>query len=253
MNRFNKVLLSSTALTFVSFSAVNAMPTIYTEVSDFPSISTGGDTTPPFLIPISGSTGGSTVDFRVDGSIGGSDVTDVFGIGGFTPGQTLSVSVQFLPNASASASGTNTFALEQFFFLNGASLQSVLQSGGASGSGGTSGPIASSSDSGGATASSSDSGGSASGSGTVISVPSIGFSGPFNFSTVIDTDLTVSPDGELLLWLEAQSGAISHDYEISITSEAQVAVDEPSSAAGLALGAAGIGFLAARRRRRKQK
>ena len=241
MNRFNKLLLGTTALTLVTVGSAAAAPFVFTETTDFALSSTGI----PTALSIAVASGGSSGPFagvEVYGSVGGAiagdasgatssggttvaDDFDVFSVAGLTPGQLLRI--QLVPTAVgsggiASSSGgasTSSFALNLMEYVGG------------SGSGG----------------------GDASSSGTASSsgstTPTLTQIGPSTFQSAFDFDAYVPTAGELIFQIESGL-ASTQGYRLVLSAvEDQIAVTEPGSAAGLAAGAAGLGFLAARRRR----
>ena len=148
--------------------------------------------------------------------------------------------------ASASGSSNPTDALFTIHLLDNAG--SFLSFAGDSGPD-LSGGDASASASGDASASASDDGSSASASGTA-SEPSYPDGDVFGIrSFAFDFDAMALPTGELNFRI-GYDGPTSAFYEVTATAQSSAAVPEPSAAVPLVAGAAGLGFLAARRRRR---
>ncbi len=235
MNHFNRLLLSTTALTLVALGRANAAPVTFIETTDF-ALSSLGVPTSLSLAVASGSSSGVFQGVEVFGTVGGLvsgpsssggtstyDDFDVFSISGLTPGQFLNI--QLVPAATSSggepdpgggaASGGGSlsgFALNLMEYTTG--------SGGAASSG--------------------------------SSTPTLTQIGASIFQASFDFHAFVPAAGELVFQIE--NGATSaQDYRLMLSvAESEVAVPEAGSAAGLAAGAAGLGFVAARRRRRKK-
>lgn len=260
MNRFKRLLLGSTALTFVAFGSASAAPVVFTETTDF-ALSPLGVPTALSLAVSSGGAPGPFTGVEVFGTVGGFvsagdasgtiyDGFDHFSISGLTPGQLLNI--QLVPNAggsggSASSSGADSSGADS----SGADSSGPGTGGGSlSGfalnlmeyTGGSGGASSSGADSSGATSSGPDSSGAAP---TLTQIGASIFQASFDFNAFVPTA------GELIFQIE--SGVSSpQGYRLILSSAStETSVPEPGSAAGLAAGAAGLGFLAARRRRRK--
>jgi len=226
----------------------------------------------------------------VSGALGGADLFDYFQLSGFGAGQTVRITltqIAQLPDPSGSASGSGDASSSGSEPSGSASASEPVAS--ASDSGGSE-PEASASGSEEPTASASASGSEdtstpkASGSedpadvgftlhlleevGAFLAFP--GDSGP-NTETVasasgeqypenqvfgnrsysFDLDATTLPAGDLNLRL-AFDGTGDAFYQVTVSTQTSASIPEPSSLAPLAAGAAGLGFMAARRRRRKK-
>lgn len=258
MNKFSTLLLGSSALTFISLNAASALT--ISETTDFGNTfatrtfiditgsgsgdasasgplssgaeSSGVDASGPAA---SGSVfGGATIfgnlnSTALSASASGDDAFDYFTLTGLTPGQSVNIDISPAPDASGTiSSNPRSFAIT---LLNSAG--GVLNFEGDSIQADSSASGSVSSDSG----SSSDSGPAFS---TIF--------GP-NFSF----DAEALTNGELNFRIESGASYLQ-DYSVVVSdpgSAPAASVDEPSSMAGLAIGAAGLGFIAARRRRRK--
>ncbi len=257
MNRFNKLLLGSTALTFVAFGSAAAAPVVFTETTDF-ALSPLGVPTALSLPVSSGGSPGPFAGVEVFGTVGGFvtagdasgttyDGFDHFSITGLTPGQLLNI--QLVPNSGGSG-GASSGGPDP----SGADSSGADSSGPGLGGGGTLSGFALNlmEYTGGATSSGADSSGAtSSGPASSGSAPTLTQIGASIFQASFDFNAFVPTAGEMIFQIE--SGVSSpQGYRLILTSAStETAVPEPGSAAGLAAGAAGLGFLAARRRRRK--
>lgn len=260
------MLLGTSALTLVTLSTATAAPII--ESGDF------GDTFATRTI-LSG-------QGPVSGGLGGTDMFDYFQLSGFGANQSIRIvltQIAQLPEPSASASGSEepTASGSEEPTASGSEEPSTTTE--ASGSeeptaSGSSEPDASASASGSEEPSAS---GSASGEPTDIGFtlhlldetgafdPLAGDSGPDteasgdqfpanqvfgDRSFTFDLDSSTLPTGDLNLRL-AFDGSGDAFYQVTVTARSTSSVSAPSGLVPLAAGAAGLGFLAARRRRKK--
>lgn len=222
-------MLGTSALTLVTLTSATAAPVI--ETGDF------GDTFATRTILAS--------QGPVYGTLGGSDLFDYFQLSGFGAGQSIRIvltQIAQLPEPSASASASSS--------TDASGSDEPTSSTDASASGeptdvgftlhlldetGAFDPLAG--DSGPDPAASAD----AFPDGQVFGDRSFAF----------DLDSSTLPTGDLNLRL-AFDGTENTFYQVTVTARAASTVSEPSSILPLAAGAAGLGFLAARRRRRKK-
>ena len=235
----------STALTFVAVNPASALT--ISETTDFgnsfagrtiinaaadASVSASGDSSGAASGP--GGTGGpvSSVISVFGNANSSTDPFDYFTLTGLAPGQSVNIDIRPTANASgALSSNPSSFAIT---LLN--SVGGILDFPGDSIEGTASSP--------GGTSSGATSSGA---SGSDPSTPSFStvFSPDFNF------DATALTNGELNFRIEGANSFLA-DYSLVVSPLASTSVDEPSSLAGLALGAAGLGFVATRRRRRRK-
>ena len=250
MNKFSALLLGSTALTFVAVNPASALT--ISETTDFGNSFAGRTIINATADASASASGGSSGAASGPGGTGGpvSSVISVFGnvnsstdpfdyftLTGLAPGQSVNIDIRPTANASgALSSNPSSFAIT---LLN--SVGGILDFPGDSIEGTASSPGGTSS---GATSSGATSSGA---SGSDPSTPSFStvFSPDFNF------DATALTNGELNFRIEGANSFLA-DYSLVVSPLASTSVDEPSSLAGLALGAAGLGFVATRRRRRRK-
>jgi len=220
-------LLGTSALTLVTLSSATAAPVI--ETGDF------GDTFATRTI-LAG-------QGPVYGTLGGADMFDYFQLSGFGAGQSIRIVLTQIaqlpdPSAEASASGsTDASGSEEPTSSTDASgeptdvgftLHLLDETGAFDPLAGDSGPDASAS---------------------AGAFPDGQVFGDRSFT--FDLDTSTLPTGDLNLRL-AFDGTGDTFYQVTVTTNAASSISEPSSLLPLAAGAAGLGFLAARRRRRKK-
>ena len=265
INKFNELLLGTSALTLVTLGSATAAPVI--ESGDF------GDTFATRTILAS--------QGSVSGRLGGTDLFDYFQLSGFGAGQSIRIvltQIAQLPDPSASASssgGTEPSGSEPVASASAStdpsdtdpaasassSTEPSVSDPAASGSASTD-PTASASSSGEPTdvgftlhlldetgafdPLAGDSGPDASGSGSFPDGQVFG-----NKSFTFDLDTSTLPTGDLNLRL-AFDGTGDAFYQVTVTTRSASGISEPSGLIPFAAGAASLGFLAARRRRRKK-
>ena len=250
-------MLGTSALTLVTLSSAAAAPVI--ESGDF------GDTFATRTILAS--------QGPVYGTLGGTDLFDYFQLSGFGASQSVRIvltQIAQLPDASASASASSSTEAS----ASGSSEPSGSTEASASGSSEPTGSTEASA------SGSSEPTGSAEASGGPTDVgftlhlldetgafdPLAGDSGPDTSASAgsfpdgqvfgdrsftFDLDTSTLPTGDLNLRL-AYDGAADTFYQVTVTANTASAVSEPSGLLPFAAGSAGLGFLAARRRRRKK-
>jgi hypothetical protein len=244
-------LLGTSALTLVTLSSATAAPVI--ETGDF------GDTFATRTI-LAG-------QGPVYGTLGGADMFDYFQLSGFGAGQSIRIVLTQIaqlpdPSAEASASGsTDASGSEEPTSSTDASASEEPTS--STDASGSEEPT-----------SSTDASGEPTDVGFTLHLldetgafdPLAGDSGPDasasagafpdgqvfgDRSFTFDLDTSTLPTGDLNLRL-AFDGTGDTFYQVTVTTNAASSISEPSSLLPLAAGAAGLGFLAARRRRRKK-
>ena len=195
----------------------------------------------------------------VSGTLGGTDMFDYFQLSGFSAGQSIRIVLTQIaalpePSASASATGETEPSGSTTASASGSTEPSASGSTEPSGSASASGeptdigftlhlldetgafdPLAG------------DSGPDTEGSGAPFPVDQVSEDKSFTF----DLDTSTLPTGDLNLRL-AFDGIDDAFYQVTVTSQSASSVSEPSGLVPLAAGAAGLGFLAARRHRRKK-
>jgi hypothetical protein len=237
MNKFSALLLGSTALTFVAVNAASALT--IAETSDFgdtfvfrsmidvtaSASSASGSSSGPALVlgpPGTHSVFGNVNSTASSVFTSSDDAFDFFTLTGLAAGQSVNISLSPAPDSSGTiSSNPKDFAIT-LLSDSGSTLDfagdSFVPGGSSSGSSGSS-------------SSSSSSG----------------------FSTIFDSafsfDATTLTSGNLNFKIESGANFLL-DYRILVSPLSSASVDKPSSIAGLSIGAAGLGFIAARRRRR---
>lgn len=228
MNKFSQLLLGSTALTFVAVAPANAIT--INENTDFSDNFAGRQ-----VIGAVASGGGflATTIFGQMNSLPGAEASasgeildglDYFRLTGLAANQAVTINLRPVAQASGTGPAPELFAIN--LLDNAGSILNFV---------GDSVPDAVASSSGGEDASASGPSGP----------PSLNFADSFTF------EATALSTGDLNFRLE-NGRDVSQFYQLSVTPTAATEVDEPSSLAGLAAGAPGLGFLAARRRRRRK-
>lgn len=246
MNKFSALLLGSTALTFVGINPASALT--ISETTDFGNsfasrtIIDATATTSPTASGSAAASGAASASgpsgpfagITIFGKVNtGTDPFDYFTLTGLTAGQSVNIDLRPAADASgAFSSNPRSFAIT---LLN--SVGSVIDFPGDS--------FEAAASSGDVSSGASSSGGASSGSGSTAPSFTTIFSPDFNF------DATALTTGELNFRIEGATNYLE-DYSVVVSPLASAQVDEPSSLAGLTLGAAGLGFIAARRRRRRK-
>jgi len=264
-------LLGTSALTLVTLSSAAAAPVI--ESGDF------GDTFATRTILAS--------QGPVYGTLGGTDLFDYFQLSGFGASQSVRIvltQIAQLPDASASASASSSTEASASGSSEPTGSTEASASGSSEPTGSTEASASGSSEPTGSTeasaSGSSEPTGSAEASGGPTDVgftlhlldetgafdPLAGDSGPDTSASAgsfpdgqvfgdrsftFDLDTSTLPTGDLNLRL-AYDGAADTFYQVTVTANTASAVSEPSGLLPFAAGSAGLGFLAARRRRRKK-
>jgi len=236
MNKFNRLLLGSTALTFVTTGLANAIT--INEGIDYSDTFAGRQTIgpassgSPFLattifgqmnrLPGSEAEASASVSSDASGPAPLLDGIDFFRLSGLAANQSVTINLQPVAQASGTGPAPELFAISLldnvggFLDFIGDSVPDAVASASASASGDASGP-----------------------------------SGPpvLNFADSFTFEATALSNGELNFRLE-NGRDTDQFYRLSVAPSAASEIAEPSSLAGLAAGAAGLGFIAARRRRR---
>lgn len=247
MNRFSALLLGSTALTFVAVNPASALT--ISETTDFGNSFAGRTIIDATAAASGAASGAAAASGSASGGAGGpgsslisifgnvhssTDPFDYFTLTGLAPGQSVNIDIRPAADASgALSSNPGSFAITLLNSVGGIlDFPGDSVEGAASSSGGTSSGPASSGD-------------LSSGSGSTTPSFSTIFSPDFNF------DATALTNGDLNFRIEGAHSFLA-DYSLVVSPLASTEVDEPSSLTGLAVGAAGLGFVAARRRRRRK-